>query len=150
MHPGDPTALTATGYLRAPIYEWNQADVRAQWEIILTDITDTTGELFLGLSFGCARCHNHKFDPILQKDYFRLRAFFEPVQWRDDLKTGSAEEHESFARQQAAWEEATAEIRAQMSAMVTPLVEKNVDRALRRFNESAKRQQNAHLWSGSW
>jgi hypothetical protein len=37
-------------------------------------------------AYGCARCHDHKFDPILQKDYFRLKAFFSPVQWRDDLK----------------------------------------------------------------
>ena len=81
--PENPEVLIATSYLRNPVYEWNQADVRGQWDIILTDITDTTGELFLGLSFGCARCHNHKFDPILQKDYFRLRAFFAPVQWRE-------------------------------------------------------------------
>ena len=39
-------------------------------------MTTVTGEAFLGLTFGCARCHNHKFDPILQKDYYRLQAFF--------------------------------------------------------------------------
>ena len=43
---------------------------------ILDDITDTTGAVFLGLTYGCARCHNHKFDPILQADYYRLQAFF--------------------------------------------------------------------------
>jgi hypothetical protein len=42
----------------------------------LTDWTDTTGAAFLGLSFGCARCHDHKFDPISQKDYYRLQAIF--------------------------------------------------------------------------
>ena len=37
---------------------------------------DTTGAAFLGLTFGCARCHNHKYDPITQKDYFALQAVF--------------------------------------------------------------------------
>ena len=133
--PGDPDVLIATAYLRNPIYEWNQADVRSQWDIIVTDITDTTGELFLGLSFGCARCHNHKFDPILQKDYFRLRAFFAPVQWRDDMKLGTPEQLAEFAKQQSEWEAATAEIRSAMDAMVKPQLEKKVDFALRRFND---------------
>jgi mono/diheme cytochrome c family protein len=42
----------------------------------LTDMADTTGAAFLGLSMGCARCHDHKFDPIAQKDYYRLQAIF--------------------------------------------------------------------------
>ena len=42
----------------------------------LTDMADTTGAAFLGLSMGCARCHDHKFDPISQKDYYRLQAIF--------------------------------------------------------------------------
>ncbi len=42
----------------------------------LTDMADTTASAFLGLSMGCARCHNHKFDPITQKDYYRLQAVF--------------------------------------------------------------------------
>jgi hypothetical protein len=54
------SALTA-GQLE---YEW------------LTDAADTTGAAFLGLTFGCARCHNHKYDPITQKDYFALQAVF--------------------------------------------------------------------------
>lgn len=133
--PTDPNALIATTYLRNPVYEWNQRDVRGQWDLILTDITDTTGELFLGLSFGCARCHNHKFDPILQKDYFRLKAFFAAVLWRDDLKLGTPEEKARHLEQQTAWEAATTEVRAKMEALTKPLIEKNVARALGRFTE---------------
>ncbi len=65
--------------LRLGTYEYNQRDVRGQWADILNDITDVTGEVFLGLGIGCARCHDHKFDPILQKDYYRLQAFFTPL-----------------------------------------------------------------------
>ncbi len=46
----------------------------------LSDMTNTTGTTFLGLTVGCARCHNHKFDPITQKDYFALQAIFAGVQ----------------------------------------------------------------------
>jgi hypothetical protein len=46
----------------------------------LTDFTDTTASVFLGLTVGCARCHDHKYDPIPQKDYYRLQAVFAPFQ----------------------------------------------------------------------
>lgn len=46
----------------------------------LTDFTDTTSSVFLGLTVGCARCHDHKYDPIPQKDYYRLQAVFTPFQ----------------------------------------------------------------------
>ena len=45
----------------------------------LADMVNTTGTAFLGLTMGCARCHNHKFDPILQKDYYSMQAVFEGV-----------------------------------------------------------------------
>ena len=49
----------------------------------LTDYVDTTSAVFLGVTVGCARCHNHKFDPIPQRDYYRMQAIFEPA-----VKTG--------------------------------------------------------------
>jgi len=98
-------------------------------------MTDTTGELFLGLSMGCAHCHNHKFDPILQKDYYRLRAFLAPVQWRDDMVLATHAEKKAHARQQARWESATADIRAKMDALTKPLIDPRVERALTRFTD---------------
>ena len=46
----------------------------------LVDWVDTTGSVFLGLSVGCARCHDHKFDPISQRDYYALQAIFQPAE----------------------------------------------------------------------
>jgi cytochrome c551/c552 len=46
----------------------------------LTDFVDTTASVFLGLTVGCARCHDHKFDPIPQRDYYRMQAIFAPFQ----------------------------------------------------------------------
>ena len=53
---------------------WSSASTRSP-----TDMTDTVGEVFLGQTVQCARCHNHKFDPISQKEYFQLQAFFANV-----------------------------------------------------------------------
>lgn len=125
--PDDPKVMIATAFLRHPVYEYNLRDVRGQWDLILTDLTDTAGELFLGLSMGCARCHNHKFDPILQKDYYRLRAFFTPVHWRDDLKLVTPAEKQAFDEQQAKWEAATAAIRAKMDALTKPGIDRVVE-----------------------
>ena len=56
------------------------------------DITETTGLVFLGLTIGCARCHDHKFDPIRQADFYRLQAFFTPARFRDDYPLAPAAE----------------------------------------------------------
>src|SRR5437868_6040205 len=45
----------------------------------LTDYVDTTSQVFLGLTVGCARCHDHKFDPIPQRDFYRMQAIFAPA-----------------------------------------------------------------------
>jgi len=133
LDPKNPQVLVATSYLRNPIYEYNQRDARGQYEVILTDMTDNAGEVFLGLSVGCARCHDHKFDPILQKDYYRLRAFFAPVRWRDDLKLATDEERAKFAVEQEKWETTTAEIRTQIDAIVGPMIAQNIKKAYEKF-----------------
>nr|WP_256199659.1 DUF1549 and DUF1553 domain-containing protein [Verrucomicrobium spinosum] len=130
--PEDPNVVIATAFFRHPMYEYNLRDVRGQWDVILTDMTDTTGELFLGLSMGCARCHNHKFDPILQKDYYALRAFLTPVHWRDDLKLVAPEVKRAYDEQRGKWEAATAEVRSKIDALTKP----HVDRAVERWRVS--------------
>jgi mono/diheme cytochrome c family protein len=78
---GEPAA---TGFLVAG--PWDQVKspdptlTLAQRQDELADMVGTTGTAFLGLTVGCARCHNHKFDPILQKDYYSLQAVFVGVQ----------------------------------------------------------------------
>src|SRR2546423_13020653 len=81
LWPEDPDALVGTGFLRLPIYEYNQRNVKGQWATILNDITDVTGDAFLGVGLHCARCPAHKFDPILQRVFYRMQAFFSPL-WR--------------------------------------------------------------------
>lgn len=82
--PEDDDAAVATGYLIRNWYALNPNDsMRATVE--------HTGKAFLGLTFNCAHCHDHKYDPISQDDYFRLRAFFEPISIRQDRVPGEAD-----------------------------------------------------------
>jgi hypothetical protein len=76
--PGNNLALKATGFLGAGTHSTqitkNQVEKERYDE--LDDMLNTTGTAFLGLTFGCARCHDHKFDPIPTRDYYRLLATF--------------------------------------------------------------------------
>ena len=65
-------------------------DQRLRRQNALDDITETTGLVFLGLTIGCARCHDHKFDPIPQTDYYGLQAFFAGARFRDDYPLAGA------------------------------------------------------------
>src|SRR5262249_1360144 len=76
LYPGDPEALAGMGFNRHWIHETAAAGLLGPRGETLEEITTTTGAVFLALTLGCARCHDHKFDPILQTDYYRLRAFF--------------------------------------------------------------------------
>lgn len=129
----DSRSLAATGYLRHWIYEYNQRDVRTQWNNILNDLTDVTGEVFLGLGLGCARCHDHKFDPILQKDYFRLQASFAAFLPRDDSFQGEASEIATYQSNLRQWESATESIRQEMAILEQPVRDKVANKAIDKF-----------------
>ena len=81
---------------------------------ILNDITDTVASVFMGLTYGCAKCHDHKFDPILQKDYYKLQAFFAGTTNSDRTSLLSGEQDSRYRRQYAEWDAKTRDIRAEM------------------------------------
>lgn len=135
LFPNDPQALLATGFLRHWIYEYNNRDVVGQRENILIDITDTTADVFMGVGLQCARCHDHKFDPLLQKDYYRLQAFFTPLIPRDDLVAATTQEKITYAQELAAWESKTKEIRARIDALEAPARQRGKQKALKMFSE---------------
>ncbi len=133
LYPGDPDALIATGYLRHGIYEYNNRDVRGQWTNTLNDITDTTADVFLGIGLQCARCHDHKFDPLLQTDYYRLQAFFAGLLPREDLVAATAEERTAHAAKLGAWEARTAAVRAEITTIEAPYRVKAAEAAVGKF-----------------
>ena len=73
MFPGDKEALIATGYLRAGSEHLvsGNIDPEESRQEVLTEIATNVGQTFLAMTVNCARCHNHKFDPILQADFYR-------------------------------------------------------------------------------
>ncbi len=71
--------LIATGYYRLPVWDDEPADRKQALADELADVVDTTAQVFLASSVGCARCHDHKADPISQKDYFAFTALFNNV-----------------------------------------------------------------------
>ena len=81
MSPLDDSQWPATGYLVRNYYSLNPNE----W---MRHNVEYTGKAFLGLTFNCAHCHDHKYDPIEHDDYFRLRAFFEPMSIRMDQVAG--------------------------------------------------------------
>lgn len=77
LYPGNPEALIATGFLRAGPWEHTAMSVEAVTrQLFLDDVAHNTVSTFLGLTLGCAKCHDHKFDPIPTKDYYRVQAIF--------------------------------------------------------------------------
>ena len=78
LAPDDPLALAATGFLGAGAFptQLTEAEFESARYNELDDMTATTGVAFLGLSVGCARCHDHKFDPIRSHDYYRMASVF--------------------------------------------------------------------------
>lgn len=118
LYPADSAARVATGFNRLWPDESNLANPIIMRQEILDDITDTTASVFLGLTYGCAKCHDHKFDPILQKDYYRLEAFFSSITNSDHASMLSTEEAARYDRQYAEWEGKTREIRAAMSGIL--------------------------------
>jgi hypothetical protein len=74
-----PETLIATGYYRLGLWDDEPADPELAYYDGLDDIVSTTGQAFLGLTVGCARCHDHKIDPFPQADYYRMLAFFRGI-----------------------------------------------------------------------
>ncbi len=121
LEPGNPDALIATGFLRLFAAEGNAANFAKQRQDVLDDVTEVTGLTFLGLTLGCAKCHDHKFDPIEQTDFFQLQACFSAIELRDDLAPVTADVLATHNQQLAKWEAATASIRAEIDAVTEPV-----------------------------
>lgn len=137
--PDDPQALVATGVNRLYPDEDNAANLIQRRQEILDDITETTGLAFMGLTMGCAQCHDHKFDDILQEDYFKLQAFFTPFVERDDVLLASPEEKQAYQDQLAVWEEATRSIRAEIDRLLEKERSESAAFSLSKFSEEIQR-----------
>ena len=111
-----PDNYIATGYYRLGLWDDEPADRRQATYDGFDDIVATTSQTFLGLTVNCARCHDHKIDPISQKDYYSLLSFFhnltpmgdrqmnpqfieQPIPAADESTEEAAQHAEEIARQ---------------------------------------------------
>ncbi|MFM7131978.1 MAG: DUF1549 domain-containing protein, partial [bacterium] len=81
MKPNDLADLRATGYMARNYFLFN----RNQW---LDETVEHVSKSFMGLTANCAKCHDHKFDPVKQTEYYAMRAIFEPYMVRNEIVPG--------------------------------------------------------------
>jgi hypothetical protein len=115
MFPGNKEALVATGYLRAGSEHivGGNVDPEESRQEVLTEIATNVGQAFLGMTVNCARCHNHKFDPILQADFYRLQAVFAGAKGKEVEIATPVEK--------AAWETSDKAYKARLEPIVAAL-----------------------------
>jgi len=118
-------SIIATGYYRLGLWDDEPADPELAFYDGIDDIVSTTSQAFLGLTLNCARCHDHKLDPIPQADYYRFAAFFRNIKHygqRSDESVyeasvrsiASPEEQQQWQSQKLEWEQRVAALRKQL------------------------------------
>ena len=123
LSDGGIDGLIATGFYRLGLWDDEPADREQARYDALDDVVATTGQVFLGLTVDCARCHDHKLDPIPQKDYYRFLSFFQNVnQYRNG---GPTDEATLLADEPArrAYEKATLELNLRREAALASIAE---------------------------
>jgi mono/diheme cytochrome c family protein len=122
LWPDDPDAIIATGFNLLGPDMVDSADQIQRRHNTLNDMTDTAGLAFLGLTIGCARCHDHKLEPMSQHDYYSLQAFFAPATFVRDRVAATMADRANFDAAQKKFEEDP--IVRELRALEAPAVEK--------------------------
>jgi len=128
--PNNPLAMKATGFLGAGVFptQLTEKEFESARYDELDDMANTTGTAMLGMTIGCARCHDHKFDPIPVRDYYRfVNTFATTIRSEIDLEVDSA----ATIAAKAKWEKAHA-------PLVTALTKFENEELPKRFSDWAK------------
>ena len=125
MFPGNKEALIATGYLRAGsehIVGGNVDPAESRQEV-LTEIATNVGQTFMAMTVNCARCHNHKFDPILQADFYRLQAVFAGAKGKD-VEIATPAEKAQWEAAEAAYKKRLEPVQKALKELAKPFSDK--------------------------
>ena len=120
IDPADPELLVAVGFLRAGPWELTGMEVaKVARQRFLDDVTESVGQVFLAHPLQCARCHDHKFDPVPTRDYYRIQAVFattqvaeRPAAFRPTENTAGFEERKYLEARRARYEAILKELTA--------------------------------------
>ena len=121
LAPGNRDALIATGFCRCGPRELVGGNVipEVKRQSELTEITGTVGSVFLGMTIGCARCHDHKFDAIPTTDYYRLQAFFSASELTD-VPIASEKERDAFVAAKSTVDKKVAPLKKLLAQLESP------------------------------
>ena len=142
----DSTAETviATGFLRLGHWDDEPADPAVDRYDQLDDIVSTTSQAFLGLTLGCARCHDHKFEPLSAKDYYSMVAVFNPLQRPQNGRSeetrpaGSRQELDALAARDAAI--------AKLQAQTNTLTHSEIQKGIQVLHAATPNLPKAYVW----
>lgn len=104
LDASDPEHLIATGFLRMGPWEQTSMSVfKETRQLWLDDVTDSVGQTFLGHAMQCAKCHDHKFDPVPTRDYYRMMAVFSTTQFAEREAAFADHENQSSFKASDHW-----------------------------------------------
>lgn len=140
LRPEQIDVLAATGFLRmAPDGTASGRADEAAAQQVVADAIKIVSSALLGLTVGCAQCHDHRYDPIPQVDYYRLRAVFEPAfdpaNWRSPSQRLVSLYTDADRQQAAAVAEAVAAMQAEYNAKQARLVAEALEKELEKYPE---------------
>ncbi len=147
LDPDNPEAIVATGYLRMGPWELTGMEVeKIARQRFLDDVTNSVGETFLAHSLQCARCHDHKFDPVPTHDYYAIQAVFATTQlaerkapFLDIENTDGFQEKKYLQARRAEYSQTMDRLNTmQLEAAATWYAENNIDPA--KWNEALKQK----------
>ena len=145
LTPDQTRLLTATGFLRmAADGTGSGADNPEGRNQVMADTLKIVGTSLLGLSLQCAQCHDHRYDPIPQSDYYSLRAVFEPAldwkAWRPPAARLVSQYTQADRQKAAEVEKEVAEISAVRNKKQAEYIQQAIDKELLKFEEPLRAQ----------
>ena len=142
LPPEELEKLSATGYLRMAADGTAQANSEEARNQVLSDTIKIVSTSLLGLSVGCAQCHDHRYDPIPQADYFRLRAVFEPAydwkNWRQPAQRLVSLYTDSDRARAAEVEQSAGQLAAEREKMQAEFLRTAIEKELQKFPEELR------------
>ncbi len=138
LWPGTPDAVIATAFHLLGPDMVDSADQTQRRLLTLSDMTDTTAAAFLGLTLGCARCHDHKREPFTQADYYAFQAHFAAAQFQRDQPVPTEAERHRHELAMADYQAKAGRLRAELAALESPARDRVREEKLAKLSEDVQ------------